>query len=168
MSRADLGTSYKALGATATDETGTLDGAEFINISRDDALSYPTPTHRTYPSTVNARMESTITPFVRKSVDINLTLMRVLNDKLGLPEGALEGKHALEEHSGSEARCIKSPTNQEMSAEKAALGAHTDFGSLVSRPGSLPMQPCQELAVNHHPYIVLPSQPTRRTSSHAT
>lgn len=123
--------SYKAIGTVATDESGARDRVEFINISQDDALSYPTPAHRTYPFTVNARMESTITPFVKKSIEVNLTLIRVLNDRLGLPKGTLEEKHRLEEHSGSEARCIKNPKNQEMSAEKAALGAHTDFGSLV-------------------------------------
>lgn len=76
-------------------------------------------------------MESTIRPFVRKSVEVNLTLMEALNGKLGLPEGELAKRHTLEAPSGSESRCIKSPKNQEMSAEKAAIGAHTDFGSLV-------------------------------------
>lgn len=77
-------------------------------------------------------MESTIQPFVRKSVEVNLTLIETLNDKLGLPKGELAKRHRLEDPSGSESRCIKSPKNQEMSAEKAAIGAHTDFGSMVS------------------------------------
>ena len=124
--------SYKYAGANATDETGTLDRVEFINVSKDDAISWPTPTHRTYPSTVNARMESTIIPFVRKSLDVTNTILDVLNDRLGLPKGAIAKRHSLMEHSGGEARCIKSPKNLEMSADKATLGAHTDFGSLVS------------------------------------
>lgn len=77
-------------------------------------------------------MESTIQPFVRKSVEVNITLIEALNGKLGLPKGVLAERHTLEEPSGSEARCIKSPKNQEISAEKAAIGAHTDFGSMVS------------------------------------
>lgn len=88
-------------------------------------------THRTYPSTVNARMKSTVIPFVRKSRDVNLTLIGILNDQLGLPKGTLESKHAIDLHSGSETRCIRSPKYQEMPAEKVALGAHTDFGSIV-------------------------------------
>ena len=128
--------SYKAAGANAVDETGQLDLVEFINVSKDDALNYPNPVHRTYPSTVNARMDSTITPFVRKSMEINHTMMDVFNDKLGLPEGTLAKFHTLNEPSGSEARCIKKPPTHpgEESPDRQAIGAHTDFGSLVSRP----------------------------------
>lgn len=114
------------------DETGTKDTVEFINISKDDALSWPKPTHRTYPSTVDARMESTIAPFIRKSVEVNDTLLEIFNSLLGLPEGALAQRHSPDEHSGSESRCIKNPPRPDgISEEKAALGAHTDFGSLV-------------------------------------
>ncbi|OBZ65458.1 1-aminocyclopropane-1-carboxylate oxidase, partial [Grifola frondosa] len=129
----DEGTSfgYKAAGANATDEYGSLDTVEFINVAKDDALAWPNHVHRTYPSTVNARMESTIKPFVQKSLAINYTLLNVLNAKLGLPDGALANRHKLEEPSGSEARCIKNPPKPGgMSEEQAAIGAHTDFGSL--------------------------------------
>jgi isopenicillin N synthase-like dioxygenase len=122
---------YKAAGANATDEYGTLDTVEFINIAKDDALSWPKPVRRTYPAPTQARMESTIVPFVRKSLAVNTTLLNVLNDRLGLPEGALARKHAMEEFSGSEARCIKSsPRPEGISEEQRAIGAHTDFGSL--------------------------------------
>ena len=123
--------SYKAAGATATDASGAPDAVEFINISRDDALSYPTPTHRTYPSTVTSRMFSTVKPFIQKSTSINDTLIAVFNDKLGLPEGELAKRHDVGEKSGCEARAIRNAPNQVYSAEKAVLGAHTDFGSLV-------------------------------------
>lgn len=123
---------YKAAGANATDETGALDTAEFINVSKDDALAWPNQVHRTYPTTVNARMETTIKPFVRRSLEVNHTLLDVLNAKLGLPEGALARRHTVSEFSGSEARCIKTPPFPDgVSEEKAALGSHTDFGSLV-------------------------------------
>lgn len=125
--------SYKAAGVNATDETGVLDTAEFINVSKDDALAWPEQVHRAYPSTVNARMVSTIKPFVERSLEVNTTLLAVLNAKLGLPEGTLAAKHMLKEHSGSEARVIRSPPMPAGSApDKAALGSHTDFGSLVS------------------------------------
>ena len=115
------------------DDKGTRDVTEFINVSQDDALAWPAVAHRTYPSTVCARMESTVKPFVEKSLEINNALLAVLNAKLGLPEGTLAAKHALEEHSGSEARVIKSPPMPAGSApDRAALGSHTDFGSLVS------------------------------------
>ena len=125
---------YKASGANATDAQGTLDTVEFINVSKDDALAYPTPVHRTYPETVNARMESTIKPFMEKSLEVNNTFLEILNAKLGLPEGTLAALHTREEHSGSEARCIKKPPSPSgpLDEAKAAIGAHTDFGSVVS------------------------------------
>ncbi|THH18274.1 hypothetical protein EW146_g2677 [Bondarzewia mesenterica] len=122
--------SYKSAEANATDETGATDHVEFINIAKDDAISWPIPTHHMYPSTVSARMESTIILFVHKSIEVNKILMDMLNDRLGLPKGALMQKHALHDFSRSEARCIKSSKNIEMSEDKATLGAHTDFGSL--------------------------------------
>ncbi|KAH9848648.1 Clavaminate synthase-like protein [Lenzites betulinus] len=122
---------YKAAGANATDENGSLDTVEFINVAKDDALAWPAKVHRDYPSTVNARMEGTIRPFVEKSLAVNNTLLAVLGARLGLSEGALEGRHTRDEPSGSEARCIKNPPRPGgISEEKAAIGAHTDFGSL--------------------------------------
>ena len=125
---------YKAAGANAVDESGTRDTVEFINVSKDDALAWPDKVHREYPSTVRARMENTIKPFVQKSFDINMTLIGVLNDKLGLPSGTLANLHKANEPSGCQARCIKNPPHSGASAadnSKTAIGAHTDFGSLV-------------------------------------
>ena len=112
------------------DDKGTKDITEFLNISKDDALAWPTPYHRTYPSTVNARMESTIRPFIEKSLAINHFLIDVLNDKLGLPKGALADLHQVDKASGCTARCIKAPPMVERE-NKTFLNPHTDFGSLV-------------------------------------
>jgi isopenicillin N synthase-like dioxygenase len=77
-------------------------------------------------------MESTIIPFVRASLAVNATLLNVFNDRLGLPEGELTKRHTMEEFSGSETRCIRNPPRpQGMTEEQRAIGAHTDFGSLV-------------------------------------
>ncbi|TFY79806.1 hypothetical protein EWM64_g4206 [Hericium alpestre] len=135
---------YKYAGANAVDETGAQDVVEFINVSKDDALAWPKQAHRAYPSTVNVRMESTITPFVKKSLEINNTILSVLGDRLGLPKGALGEKHLLEEYSGSETRVIKTPPRPDIPADKATLGAHTDFGSLSflhNRLGGLQVLP---------------------------
>ncbi|KAI0315077.1 hypothetical protein OF83DRAFT_1174175 [Amylostereum chailletii] len=114
-------------------ETMHLPLSEKMRFEQDDALSYPTPVHRTYPSTVTNKMEDVVAPFVRKSVAVTDTLLDVLNKRLGLPDGTLANLHKMDEPSGSEARCIKTPRDQRMSPDKATLGAHTDFGSLVSR-----------------------------------
>lgn len=126
---------YKAPGMTVTDETGAKDNAEFINIAKDDAFAWPAIARRTYPSTVNVHMNRIVVPFVRKSVAVNDTLLEIFNDLLGLPTGTLAEKHKASEFSGSEARVIKSPPRPgSMDEAKAALAAHTDFGSLVSLP----------------------------------
>ncbi|KAF4586406.1 hypothetical protein EYR38_010682 [Pleurotus pulmonarius] len=119
---------YKAKGATTVDLSGSKDNAEMINVSKDDALAYPRVAHASYPSTVNARMESTVRPFVEACTDANNTLMAVFNAKLGLPEGTLASLHARDEPSVSEARVIKVPATP--GSTKIAVGAHTDFGSL--------------------------------------
>ena len=112
----------------ATDLNGTRDTVEFLNIAQDDAISWPRPTHRTYPSTVNARMKDAVIPFIRKSMAVNNTILDIFERLLGLPKGALAALHATDEACGSEARVVKTPPNQ----SSAGIGAHTDFGTLVS------------------------------------
>ncbi|THV05873.1 Clavaminate synthase-like protein [Dendrothele bispora CBS 962.96] len=146
FTRGDAGVSfgYKAVGASAVDAEGNPDTIESLNVSKDDALSYPKPARRTYPRTVNNRMGSTITPFVRKSVDINDTIIAIFNEKLGLPEGTLDSLHTGSgEFSGSETRVIKSRAAG-LPADRMAIGAHTDFGSLSflhNRLGGLQVLP---------------------------
>ena len=122
---------YKAAGANAVDEFGNPDTPEFLNIAQDDALAWPGIVHRTYPRTVNARMENTIVPFVKKSKAVNVVLLKILEKKCGLPEGAFLKKHADDEPSASEVRCTVSPPCKDK--DRTAMGAHTDFGSVVRR-----------------------------------
>ncbi|EPT01048.1 hypothetical protein FOMPIDRAFT_44858 [Fomitopsis schrenkii] len=122
---------YKAAGTNAVDEKGNLDSTEFINVSKDDALAFPNVVHRAYPSTVVARMNSTIRPFIEKSVEVNNTLINTLNAELGLPEGTLAQLHNPEEQSRCVARVIRAPPKPgPIDEQKAMLSAHTDFGSL--------------------------------------
>ncbi|KAJ7130791.1 hypothetical protein C8R43DRAFT_1025016 [Mycena crocata] len=120
---------YKAAGANAVDATGQPDTVEFINIAKDDALAWPKQARRAYPSTVNARMNNSVTPFVKKSIQVNNTLLQIFSDLLKLPRDALMTRHSMEEHSGSETRVIKNPPSPH-SPLKVAIGAHTDFGTL--------------------------------------
>jgi isopenicillin N synthase-like dioxygenase len=124
--------SYKAAGTHAVDEKGNLDTIEFINIAKDDALAYPAKVHRNYPSTVNAQMMDTIRPFTLKSAEVCNTLLDALNDRLDLPKGKLGELHRVEDLSNCQSRCTKSPPARGATTEKPSLGAHTDFGSLVS------------------------------------
>ncbi|KAI0062548.1 Clavaminate synthase-like protein [Artomyces pyxidatus] len=121
---------YKCAGGNAVDETGTPDAVEFINVSRDDALAWPATVHRTYPAPVEAHMDTAVRPFTLKSIEVSNVLLAALGDRLGLPDGTMAKAHKLDEHSGSETRCIKAAGGRELSPDKASLGAHTDFGSL--------------------------------------
>ncbi|OCH93691.1 Clavaminate synthase-like protein [Obba rivulosa] len=122
---------YKAAGASTIDEKGTRDANEFLNIAKDDVFAWPAVARRTYPETVNARMTSTIGPFIRKAVEVNTTLINALNDKLGLPEGTLAGVHRSDAHSASASRFIRTAPEAYVSSEaKLLLPGHTDYGSL--------------------------------------
>ncbi|KAF9068724.1 hypothetical protein BDP27DRAFT_1223818 [Rhodocollybia butyracea] len=132
---------YKFAGASAVDASGEPDKAEYLNIAKDDVLAWPKQARRSYPYTVNNRMESTIIPFVTKSIEVNNVLLAIFNSKLGLPEGTLCKLH-FGEYSGCEARTIKAPKN--LPVGKQAIGAHTDFGSLSflhNRLGGLQVLP---------------------------
>ena len=140
--------SYKFLGSSAADERGTADNVEYMNIAKDDALAFPSVVKSTYPSTVKAEMERTITPFVRKSLEVNNTFISVFERKLGMPKGGLLKYHPMHELSGSEARVIKSPPRSadilSREPEKISLRAHTDFGTLSflhNRLGGLQVLP---------------------------
>ncbi|KAG9309076.1 hypothetical protein JVU11DRAFT_10958 [Chiua virens] len=137
---------YKKAGANAVDATGILlDAIEFINVSKDDALAFPNVVHRTYPAPTTAAIPTAVAPFIRKSLEVNNTILRIFNDRLGLPDGTLERLHSDNEYSGSESRVIKAPPMPEKNlADKATLGAHTDFGSLSflhNRLGGLQVMP---------------------------
>ncbi|KAJ7226200.1 hypothetical protein C8J57DRAFT_1389997 [Mycena rebaudengoi] len=114
---------YKAAGANVVDASGTKDITQFINIATDDALAWPVQARRSYPSTVNARMVSTIVPFVEKSLAVNNTLIDVFDAKLGLPNGTLSKLHPRREFSGSTTRCIYSP--RILCRKATAISAHT-------------------------------------------
>ena len=84
-------------------------------------------------------MESTIKPFVKKSLEVTNTHYSIFEEKLGLPAGSILRYHTDEAHSGSEARVIRSPPHpaDELARDpqKVSLRAHTDFGSLSFQIG---------------------------------
>ncbi|KAF7440296.1 hypothetical protein PC9H_000640 [Pleurotus ostreatus] len=126
-----LSAGYKAAGAYITDRTGGKDAVEFMNITQDDVFAWPKVVRCSYPSIVEASMESVIRPFSRKAIDLNLVCMDVLNDKLGFPPGKFRELHKVDALSTSEARIVRTPPPPPGGWNKnVALGAHTDFGSM--------------------------------------
>ena len=95
-------------------------------------MAFPAVVHRRYPLTVEERMDSAVRPFVLKGTEVNQTLISILNDRLELPPGCLAELHAPEEHNTNDARCIKkTPESTPEPPDRAAIGAHTDIGSIV-------------------------------------
>jgi len=132
---------YKAVGAYL-DANGEPDAIEFLNIGKDDVIAWPRQAARAYPPVVKARMESTVVPFVRKSLDITTTILNILNDKLGLPSDTLMNKHIVEDSSKDEVRITRAPPFTQ--GMKMSLNGHTDFGSLSflhNRLGGLQVLP---------------------------
>ncbi|KAH9918556.1 uncharacterized protein BXZ73DRAFT_105188 [Epithele typhae] len=108
------------------------------SLSKDNALAWPAVARRTYPSAVNGRMESTITPFVKSPLVIN----HHLKDRLGLAGGSAS-LHKVDEFSGCTARFIGAPSYIGPE-ETTFLTVHTDFGSLSflhNRLGGLQVLP---------------------------
>ncbi|KAI0751879.1 Clavaminate synthase-like protein [Daedaleopsis nitida] len=133
---------YKAAGVQAIDDKGTRDSTEFLNISMNDAFAWPQYVHRTYPETVNARMTSTIRPFIEKSLVINNTFLNIFDEKLALPAGSLARFHQTDEQGDSLARCIRAPPRAP--DEKLFVPPHTDFGTITflhNRTGGLQVLP---------------------------
>jgi len=133
---------YKALGSNVISSSGIRDSYEDFNISQNDALSYPSITHRTYPTPINKHMESVVAPFILRSFEITKILVDVFNEKLGFPPDELGKRHDMYELSGNEARFLRVPPN--LPVDATALGHHTDFGSLSllhNRLGGLQVLP---------------------------
>jgi len=90
-------------------------------------------------------MPTVLRPFISKSLEVNNTIIRIFNDRLGLPEGTLQRLHSDEELSFSGVRVIRiQPTPEQAVADQPKLVAHTDFGSLSflhNRIGGLQVMP---------------------------
>jgi len=108
-------------------------------------LAFPEVVQATYPAPAIAAMPTVLRPFIRKSLEVNNTIIRIFNNRLGLPEGTLERLHSDEELSFSAANVIRmQPMSEQAVADKPMLVAHTDYGSLTilhNRLGGLQVMP---------------------------
>jgi len=90
-------------------------------------------------------------------------VLSILNARLALPSGTLEGLHRLHAVSGDQVRFIRAPP-QPKDDRRTALGAHTDFGSvtvLFNRVGGLQVR----LPEGIEAIAAAPSSPLSWTSS---
>ncbi|EMD39822.1 hypothetical protein CERSUDRAFT_92312 [Gelatoporia subvermispora B] len=135
---------YKSPGANTIDDKGTGDLNEYIVIMKDDILAWPNVMHRAYPEPANAHMEGAIRPFSRKAIEVNLTVLNVLNEKLALPDGTLAGLHRPEVRSQDAVKFVNvQPLFRTVSEDTVLVPGHTDYGSLTflhNRLGGLQIQ----------------------------
>jgi len=132
---------YKGLGKEVVDGKGTRDRNEIYNISKDDLLSISSPIAA--PSVINSHRQD-LKSYVETNNDILSTLYTSLSRSLHLNPETLSSLHRLSAPSGCHVRFIRAPPVVEpQSANAAALGEHTDFGSLtilMNRLGGLQVQ----------------------------
>ncbi len=121
---------YKSVGTNVIDEKGTRDTTEAMDVAQDDVLAYPEAVHHTYPVTVRENMDAVLRPFVEKSMDINMTFLSIMDDRLGMPQGTLASFNKPEDVNGSTVRLIRAAPALNPDAQ-TFVTAHTDFGSLV-------------------------------------
>lgn len=99
---------YKGLGAGVVDAEGTRDRNEFYNVSKDDLLGVG----ERLPAPAVLREEGNralLRAFMVRSHAVIGLLLGVLEEKLGLPQGALGEVHRLKGVSGDQVRWVRSP-----------------------------------------------------------
>ncbi|KAJ5238357.1 1-aminocyclopropane-1-carboxylate oxidase [Penicillium chermesinum] len=131
---------YKAKGAAIVDYQGNVDRNESFAISKDDLLG--TGERLPAPPTVDNHRDL-LASFARDSHSVTMLILRILNDKLKLPEGTLQSFHKLESPSGDAIRFNRVPA-QPIDDRRTSMGGHSDFGSvtvLFNRLGGLQILP---------------------------
>ncbi|KAF9230268.1 hypothetical protein BU15DRAFT_69340, partial [Melanogaster broomeanus] len=120
---------YKKAGSGAIDASGQPDAIEFITVAKDDALAFPRVALRTYPAPTTAAIPTAV-PHSSARPSFNYTVLRIFNEKLGLPEGTMDRFHDLEEYSGSEARVLRSPP---LPGKQSRIGRHWEHTPTLDR-----------------------------------
>ena len=110
---------YKGYGAGVIDAAGTRDRNEFYNVSKDDilGLSEALPAPGVLKDGGNRQW---LRRFMVRSHAVVELVLGVLNEKMGLPPGTLQGLHRLRGVSGDQVRWVRSP------AQVSLLRYHCD------------------------------------------
>jgi isopenicillin N synthase-like dioxygenase len=120
---------YKGVGDGIIDKEGNPDRNEFWNVSKNDILgiSDPIPNPEVLRKEENRALAKS---YILRSHAVVTLILRILNDRLGLPEGTLQKHHRLNAISGDQVRWVRFPP-QKMDEKQIAFGEHTDFGTLT-------------------------------------
>lgn len=118
---------YKGIGGHIVDKTGTRDRNEYWNVSKNDMLGDAEP--QPNPEVITAK-RSLFTSYTTHVHAVCTLVMRILNDRLGLPPGTFDSWHRLHGLAGDQVRLIHVPP-QPVDDRTLSSGEHTDFGSVT-------------------------------------
>jgi len=118
---------YKKRGMTVTDKEGTPDTAEFFNISKNDMLS-GSPTLRWPNSILDGK--PLLETYIQTAHSTGMSIIHVLEKRLGLSASAITGKHRIAKSSGDHVRFIRGPSRVTHLPE-IQTPSHTDFGTIT-------------------------------------
>lgn len=124
--------SYKRVGKTKTDENGTPDTAEFMNIGKDDILQTSSRQRVDPPRLVlEPENQSVLQTFVCTSHSLGLQIMDVLAAKLGIDKDEFRSRHDIDQPCDSHCRMIRGPPRKRTDQPEIQTPGHTDFGTIT-------------------------------------
>lgn len=118
---------YKGVGTNILDKRGTKDRNEYWNVSKNDMLGDAEP--QPNPDVIKNK-RSLFASYTTHTHAVCTLIMRILNDRLGLPAGRFTEWHRLHGPAGDQVRLIHVPP-QPQDDRALSNGEHTDFGSVT-------------------------------------
>jgi len=120
--------SYKRVGATNADISGTPDTAEFFNCSKNDMIVPDAQMSRPWPPVI-LEHKPLFARYSRAAHATGLLIMDVLANKLGIDREEIRRRHVLEDQSGDHIRFTRGPPRKTAEMPEVQTPSHTDFGT---------------------------------------
>ena len=125
--------SYKRVGASITDKSGTKDTAEFFNIAKNDLTLPPSQSakmSRQWPPLI-MQHQPLLNTYMRTAHSTGLLILSLLATRLGITPSDITSRHRLEEKSGDLVRLTRGPPRANPEMPEIQTPSHTDFGSIT-------------------------------------
>ncbi|KAF2643079.1 Clavaminate synthase-like protein [Massarina eburnea CBS 473.64] len=118
---------FSAAGTGRIDAKGTPDRCEFCCLCKNDILGLTPPLPA--PELVNKNRD-TYAPFIKRCHGVSMLILQRLESTLGLPVGALQGLHRIDQISSDQTLQIKYSPQPE-GDRRTSLVPYTDYGSIT-------------------------------------
>ena len=125
--------SYKRVGATVTDKSGTKDTAEFFNIAKNDLTLPPSQSSkmsRQWPPLIMDH-QPLLNNYMRTAHSTGMRILSILTSRLGVDPEDITSRHRLEERSGDLVRLTRGPPRASPEMPEIQTPSHTDFGTIT-------------------------------------